>query len=73
MKRKLADEFPDDQFFIDGYNVPSYRRDRNQHEGGLMVFSRKDLITKRLSDYEDSSVEMICIELTVARKRGIFL
>ena len=38
-----------------------------------MVFTRKDLITKHLSDYEDSLVEMICIELTVARKSRLFL
>ena len=30
---KLSEEFPDSQFFIDGYTFPAYRRDRNKHGG----------------------------------------
>ena len=26
---KLSEEFPDSQFFIDGYTFPAYQRDRN--------------------------------------------
>ena len=39
---KLMDEFPNEQFST-GYSFP---RDRNQHGGGLMVFIKKDVITK---------------------------
>ena len=45
---KLGDEFPDEQFSIEGYSFPPYRRDRNQHGGGPMVFIKKDVVTKRL-------------------------
>ena len=43
---KLSEEFPDSQFFIDEYTFPAYQRDRNKHGGGLIVFAKKDLITK---------------------------
>ena len=36
-------------------------------------YDRKDLIIKRFSDFEDLSVEMICIEVTVARKKWLIL
>ena len=61
---ELAEEFPVGQFFIDRYSFPPYRHYTNQHGIGLMVFTRKD-ITKRLSDLEVSSNEMICIELSL--------
>ena len=35
---KLSEEFPDSQFFIDGYMFPAYRRDRNNHGSGSIVF-----------------------------------
>ena len=35
---KLSEEFPDSQFFIDGYMFPAYRRGRNDHGGGSIVF-----------------------------------
>ena len=35
---KLSEEFPDSQFFINEYTFPTYRRDKNKHSGGLIVF-----------------------------------
>ena len=43
---KLSVEFPDSQFFIDGYRFPAYRRDRNNHGGRLIVFTERDLFAK---------------------------
>ena len=66
---KLSDEFPDEQFSIEGYSFPPYRRDRNQHSGDLMVFIEKDVIRKRLIEFESSLIEVICIELTVSKNK----
>ena len=41
---KLSENFPDAQFYVEGYNFPPYRRDRNTNGVGLMVFTKKDLI-----------------------------
>ena len=69
---KLGDEFPDEQFSIEGYSFPPYRRDRNQHGGGPMVFIKKDVVTKRLIEFESSLIDVICIELTVSKINGLF-
>ena len=68
---KLDSEFPDDQFHIDGYSFPPYRHDRNQHGGGLLMFTRKDLITRRLENFESSNIEMICIELIISKHKWV--
>ena len=67
---KLDSEFPDDQFHIDGYSFP-HRRDRNQHGGGLLMFTRNDLITRRLENFESSNIEMICIELIISKRKWV--
>ena len=68
---KLSEEFPDAQFFIDGYTFPAYRRDRNKHGGGLIVFTKKDPITKRKKEFESTDLEIICLELTVSKRTWI--
>ena len=39
--------FPINQFSIDGYNLP-YRLDRNQDEGGLLVYFRTGITSRKL-------------------------
>ena len=68
---KLSEEFPDSQFFIDGYTFPAYRRDRNKHGGGLIVFTKKDLITKRKKEFESTDLEVICLELSISKRKWI--
>ena len=34
-----------------------------------MIFTRKGLIAKRLSAYEDSTSETICLEVTISKKK----
>ena len=68
---KLSEEFPDSQFFIDGYTFPAYRRDRYKHGGGLINFTKKDLITKRKKEFESTDLEIICLELTVSKRKWI--
>ena len=65
---KLDSSFPNSQFRIDGYIFHPYRRDRDNHGGGKMVFIREGLITKRLENLETKLSETICLELTTSNK-----
>ena len=68
---KLSENFPDAQFYVEGYNFPPYRRDRNSNGGGLMVFAKKDLITRRIKELESTEIEIISLELTVSKLKWI--
>ena len=43
---KLYSEFPNSQFKIEGYSFPPHRKDRTKHGGGLLVFTKNDLINR---------------------------
>ena len=47
-KTKLDSSFPDAWLKIDGYQFPSFRKDRNAKGGGKITFIRQRLIVKRL-------------------------
>ena len=47
---KLDSSFPDSQFKIDGYHFSPFRKDRNCHGGGLMVFVKSNIIVTRLTE-----------------------
>ena len=70
---KLDSSFPNSQFRIEGYICPPYRRDRDNHGVGKMVFIREGLITKRLENSETKLSETICLELTVSNKKWFIL
>ena len=69
---KIDESFPDSQFFIENYQFPPYRRDRNSKGGGKIVYVRQGLISKRLKSFESKNIETICIELTISKKSGVF-
>ena len=66
---KLDETFPDAQFIIENYQFTPFRRDRNNKGDGKMVFIRKELLAKRLEDFETKSTETILIELLISKKR----
>ena len=70
---KLDSSFPDQQFKIEGYHFPPFRKDKNISSGGKIVFIRENLIVKRLKDFESSLIESICMELTVSNKKWFLL
>ena len=39
---KIDESFPLSQFMIDGFSMP-YRRDRNAHGGGILVYFRNNI------------------------------
>ena len=66
---KLDASYQNAQFHIEGYQFPPFRRDRNKHGGGKMVFVRNDIIAKRLESLEGKESETICIEFTISKKK----
>ena len=58
------------QFNLDGYEIRP-RQDRDKNGGGLIVFVRRGIICKRISDFEPSFSECICSELTRSKSRWL--
>ena len=48
---KIDASFPDGQFLIPGYRKP-YRRDRNCHVGGILVYVKDDIPSKEVNTVE---------------------
>ena len=70
---KLDDSFPDQQFKIEGFQFPPFRRDRNKHSGGKIVFVKDGLIVNRLTEFETNISETICLELTISNKKWFIM
>ena len=67
---KIDASFPNAQFHIDGYLYPdNFRRDRNQHGGGLITYIKKGIPHKRLVKIEPKHLEVTCIELTFGKRK----
>ena len=67
---KLDESFPNAQFNLDGYKIRG-RRDRDKSGGGFIAFVRREIICKRISDFELSFSECICSELTISKSRWL--
>ena len=63
-------EFKNKEFLMNNYQTPM-RRDRNEFGGGLMQYVRKGVVCSRVPVFEVSSLELICSELTVNKKKWI--
>ena len=70
---KIDESFPNSQLFIENYQFPPYRRDRNSKGGGKIVYVRKGLFSKRLKTLESKNTETICIEVTISKKKVVYL
>ena len=67
---KLDESFPNAQFKPDGYEIRA-RQDRDKYGGGLIVFFRRGIICKRISDFELNFLECICSVLTISKSRWL--
>ncbi len=67
---KLSSEFNNNAFLINNYKAPMCH-DRDEFGGGLMQYVRKGVVCNRVPSYEVSSLELICSELTVNKKKWI--
>ncbi|PFX13921.1 hypothetical protein AWC38_SpisGene21963 [Stylophora pistillata] len=64
---KIDADFPDSQFYIKGFRM--FRKDRNRHGGGLLIYTRRGLITLRVSHLECVNIETIALSFQT-RKNG---
>ena len=70
---KIDASFPDGQFLIPGYRKP-YRRDRNCHGGGILVYVRDDIPSKVVNTVEiDGKTEGIFVELNFRKSKWLLL
>ena len=70
-KTKLDDSFPTVQFFIEGFAIP-YRHDRSSKGGGLLLYIREDIPSKRLSCKTNYDTVTLIVEINL-KKRKWFL
>ena len=66
---KLDISVPDGQFEIDGYQFPLFPKDRDSKSGGKIVLVLENILAKRLPHCESPSIESICIELTIFKRK----
>ena len=60
---KLDDTFPEQQFYIEGFNIP-FRLDRNRHGGGLLLYVRNNINAVFLKSYVfPDNIEAFLIEI----------
>lgn len=51
---------------IPGYKTP-YRADRNAFGGGLLVYIKESLKSKRTENFEEKGIESICFEINLRK------
>ena len=66
---KIDPSYPDSQFHIDGYQFPPFRKDRNKHGVGKIVYVRNEVIAKMINQFEEGFGETICLEFTLSKKK----
>ena len=66
---KLDHTFPEKQFLIPGYKKP-YRRDRNKHGGGVMIYVREDIPSDILLKHKiRENIEAIFLEINLRKTK----
>ena len=70
---KIDPSYPDSQFHIDGYQFPPFRKDRNKHGVGKIVYVRNEVIAKMIKQFEEGFGETICLEFTLSKKKWCVL
>ena len=72
IETKLSDAFPNPQFTIEGYYNPTQlRKDRTIHGGGLVVYVKTSIPVKRVHASQPSNLEVICFEITIAKRKWL--
>ena len=66
---KIDSSLPTAQFHIDGYTI--YRRDRNENDGGLLLYIRDDVPSYLLKI--DLNFEVFYVELNIKKQIVIML
>ena len=66
---KLDESLLDQQFKIDGYQFPPFRRDRDKKGGGKVAFVREGFIVNKIKEFEKNKSETIYLELFPIKNR----
>ena len=67
VETKLDETFPSESFLIDGFSKP-FRRDRDSHGGGIMIYVRDDIPCKQLSKHTlPDDIEGMFIEINLRK------
>ena len=70
---KIDESFPEGQFLIPGYKKP-YRKDRNRNGGGIIVYVREDIPSRKLDQFKlDDDIEGIFIEINLRKSKLLML
>ena len=70
---KIDESFPEGQFLIPGYKKP-YRKDRNRNGGGIIVYVREDIPSRKLDQFKlDDDIEGIFIEINLRKSKWLML
>lgn len=59
------------QIYVKGFNL--YRQDRTNFRGGLIIYGRSDLLTKRVENAKTTHLESITIEVRTKRNSPRFI
>ena len=70
---KLDSSFPHAQFSTEGYSKP-YRLDRDQNDGGLILFIREGLPSKLFSFKFNSGIkEYFLVEINLSKRKWLIV
>ena len=70
-KRFRKQTFPDSQFLIEGYSTP-YRLDRNRNGGGIIIYVREDIPSKKLYKHSfPKDIEGLFIEINLRKTKWL--
>ena len=70
---KADTNFPLNQFAIQGY-LKSYTFDRNRNEGGVFIYVREDIPSRKLKIHNTpEDIESIFIEINLIKTKRLFL
>lgn len=71
IETKLDDTFETANFILDGFSEP-FRRDRDSHGGGVLIYVRNDIPSKELGDHTfPSDIEGIFVELNFRKSKWL--
>ena len=68
----MDETFPEQQFHIEGFSPP-YRRDRNDKGGGLLLFVREYVPSRKINVELSTQIEAIVIEINLKQKKWILI
>lgn len=68
---KIDDTYPDSQYYVKGYKL--YRQDRTNFGGGLIIYARCDLLTKRIENIRAAGLESITVEVRTRKNSPRFI